>query len=108
MEIHRLDLDVAIYRDRVQVTHQPTDTFVDQRAEYPFSSDESVVAHGRFLEDTMVRAIRQVIKEGGFSLRDPIARVVRCDGNLADGDRATIENALFESGMRKVVFELED
>ncbi len=108
MEIHRLDLDVAIYRDRVQVTHRETDTFIDQRAEYPFSSDKSVVAHPRFLEDTIVRAIRQVIAQGGFLLRDPIARVIRCDCTLDDETRAVIESALHETGMKQVVFQLED
>ncbi|MBX7539556.1 hypothetical protein [Qipengyuania sphaerica] len=108
MEIHRLDLDVAIYRDRVQVTHRPTDTFVDQRAEYPFSTERSVVGHARFLEDTMVRAIRQILKEGGFSLRDPIARVVRCDGPLAEDERVIVEHALHETGMKQVIFELEE
>lgn len=108
MEIHRLDLDVAIYRDRVQVTHRPTDTFVDQRAEYPFSTERSVVAHARYLEDTMVRAIRKVVAEGGFSLRDPIARVVRYDGPLAEDERILVEDALRETGMRQVLFELEE
>ena len=108
MEIHRLDLDVAIYRDRVQITHRPTDTFVDQRAEYPFSTENSVVGHARYLEDTMVRAIRKIIAEGGFSLRDPIARVVRCDGPLGEDERSVVEYALRETGMRQVLFQLED
>ncbi|MCA0978518.1 hypothetical protein LCM19_09090 [Qipengyuania flava] len=108
MLIHRLDLDVAIYRNRVQLTHLPTDTFVDQRAEYAFSTDDSLVAHDRFLEDTMVRAIRQIVATGGFSLRDPIAHVVRCDGELTDEERAVIESALRETGMKNVVFELGD
>ena len=108
MLIHRLDLDVAIYRNRVQLTHRPTDTFVDQRAEYAFSTDESLVANSRFLEDTMVRAIRQVVATGGFSLRDPIARVVRCDGELTGEERAAIESALRETGMKNVVFELDE
>ncbi|MBX7481581.1 hypothetical protein [Qipengyuania qiaonensis] len=107
MTIHRLDLDIAIYRDRVQVTHRPTDTFVDQRAEYAFSSDISIVANPRYLEDTIVRAIRQVIATGGFSLRDPIARVVSCESPLDDEERAIVETALVETGMRKVVFELD-
>lgn len=108
MDIHRLDLDVAIYRDRVQVTHRPTETFVDQRAEYPFSNEQSVVAHPRFLEDTMVRAIRKIIAQGGFSLRNPIARVIRCDGCLQDGDRGVIERALHETGMSEVIFQIEE
>ena len=108
MEIHRLDLDVAIYRDRVQVTHRATDSFVDQRAEYPFSTEQSVVGHARYLEDTIVRAIRQIVREGGFSLRNPIAHVIRCDGCLTDDEKATIEDALHETGMKEVIFELEE
>ena len=108
MEIHRLDLDVAIYRDRVQITHRPTDLFVDQRAEYPFSTERSIVGHARYFEDTLVRAIRQIVKEGGFSLREPIARVVRCDGPLAEDERVIVEYSLRETGMREVLFELDE
>ncbi len=104
MTIHRLDLDVAIYRDRVQVTHRPTDTFIDQRAEYAFSSDSSVVANPRYLEDTIVRAIRQVIATGGFSLRDPIARIVSCESPLDEEEKDIVRTALIEAGMRKVEF----
>lgn len=108
VNIHRLDLDVAIYRDRVQVTHRGTETFVDQRAEYPFSTEQSVVGHARFLEDTIVRAIRQIVREGGFSLRNPIAHVIRCDGGFNEEEKAIVENALHETGMKEVIFELDD
>ena len=106
--IHRLDLDVAIYRNRVQLTHRPTETFVDQRPEFAFSTDDSLVGHARYLEDTLVRAIRQIVSTGGFSLRDPIAHVVRCDGELGAQEREAIESALRETGIRNVVFELEE
>ena len=102
--ISRLDLDIAIYRDRVQVTHRASGAFADQRAEYPFSSGTALVANPRFLEDTLVRAIRQVLKEGGFALREPIARIVRCEEPLADGDLAKVEEALRETGMSDIVF----
>lgn len=107
MVIHRLDLDVAIFRDRVQVTHAATDTFIDQKAEYAFSSDASIVAHPRYLEDTLVRAIRKVITTGGFSLRDPIAHVISCETELGAAARGIIETALIEAGMREVVFALD-
>ncbi len=107
MTIHRLDLDVAIYRDRVQVTHRPTLSFVDQRAEYGFSSDSSLVSEPRFLEDTIVRAIRKVIAEGAFEMRDPIAHVVSCEIPPDENEREVIETALREAGMRKVVFDLD-
>lgn len=107
MNIKSLDLDVAIYRDRVQVTHRGTDTFVDQPAEYPFSSDEAVIANPRYLEDTIVRAVRKILSKGGFSLRTPIAHVVKCDGCIEAGDRVQVEMALREIGMSEVIFDLD-
>ena len=107
MTIHRLDLDVAIYRDRVQVTHRATGAFVDQRADYPFSDENVLIAHPRFLEDAMVRAIRKILREGGFSLRSPIARIVGCDGHLDTENRAVIEHCLRETGMIEVVFDID-
>ncbi len=107
MTIHRLDLDVAIYRDRVQVRHRGTELFIDQRAEFPFSSEDSIVANPRYLEDTLVRAIRQTLAEGAFSLRHPIAHVVGCEGDLADGDRSVIAAALRETGIAEVIFEID-
>ena len=107
MAIRSLDLDVAIYRNRVQVTHRGTETFVDQPAEYPISSDDAVVANPRYLEDTIVRAIRKILTHGGFSLRMPIAHVVKCDGCLQDTDRKLVEAALRETGMSEVIFDLD-
>ena len=106
MAIHRLDLDVAIYRDRVQVTHRATGVFVDQRAKYAFSSETHLVEHPRYLEDTMVRAIRKILQQGGFALREPIAHVVGCDGELDDTARTIIEECLRETGMTQVIFDL--
>lgn len=107
MAIRSLDLDIAIYRNRVQVTLRGTSVFVDQPAEYPFSSDAAVVANSRYLEDTIVRAIKKILSEGAFSLRAPIAHVVRCDGSLEGEDRVRIEAALRETGMAEVIFELD-
>ena len=106
--IRPLDLDISIYRDRVQVVHRAGDAFVDQRAEYPFSDARSVVAHPAYLEDTIVRAVRRILSGGGFSLRDPIAHVVRCEGCLGKGERKTIESALAGLGIADVLWELDD
>ena len=106
MAIHTLDLDVAIYRDRVQVTHRGTDVFVDQQADYPFSSDSALIEHLPYLEHTIARAIGKILARGGHSLRDPIAHVVRCDGVLRPGDRAAIAKTLQEIGMSDVIFDL--
>ncbi|WP_370190650.1 hypothetical protein [Qipengyuania sp.] len=107
MTIHRLDVDIAIYRDRVQVTHRATQTFADQPANYPFSSCTSIVSDPRHLEDTIVRAIRKVLAEGAFELREPVAHIVSCETSLGEDERAKVEAALLEAGMRKVVFEID-
>ncbi|MEX0342834.1 MAG: hypothetical protein AB3N06_09610 [Erythrobacter sp.] len=107
MTIHRLDLDIAIYRDRVQVTHRTTRNFADQPAEFGFSSADSIVAHPRYLEDTIVRAIGKILRQGGFEMREPEAHVVSCETKLDTTERAVIEAALNEAGMRKVVFEID-
>lgn len=103
MDIRRLDLDIAIYRDRVQVTDRMTDSFVDQRAEYPFSSPDALVANPRHLEDTFFRAIRQLLK-GGFNLDKPSARVIASEVPLTPENRREIEAALHEAGIREISF----
>ncbi|MCP2018423.1 MAG: hypothetical protein OSA41_08040 [Erythrobacter sp.] len=103
-----LDLDVAIYRDRVQVTNRATATFADQRANHEFSNAASVVAEPRYLEDTIVRAIRQLAHEDrAFMLCDPIAHVVGCETALDESERYIVESALHQSGMKTVVFEID-
>ena len=105
--IRSLDLDVAIYRDRVQVTHRGSGTFIDMRAEFPFSSDARLVEHARYFEDTLVRAMRHILAEGGFSLKEPIAHVVRFDGDLDGLQKSLVETALREIGFHEVIFELD-
>ena len=105
MTIRRLDLDVAIYRDRVQVTDRVTGKFVDQRATYSFSTATNILAEPRYFEDTLVKAIRQVL-DGGFSLRDPIAHVVACELPLSPTQKSQVETAFYEAGIGEVVFEV--
>ena len=107
MVLRPLDLDIAIYRDRVQATHRPSGKFADQQARFGFSSDTSIVAIPRYLEDTIVRAIAQVVQAGGFVMRDAIAHIVGCETLLRPVERATIETALVEAGFRNVVFEID-
>lgn len=104
MEIRRLDVDVSIYRNRIQVTDRTTRKFIDQTAQHAFSSDGSLIANTRFLEDTIVRAIRQLLV-GAFSLKDPIAHVVSTELPLSPSQKDIVAIALREAGMREVVFE---
>ena len=105
MVLRPLDLDVAIYRDRVQVTDRTTGAFADQRADYPFSTATNLIAQPRFLEDTIVRAIRQIL-QGGFSLKSPVAHVVSTELPLSPSQKEIVADALREAGMREIVFEL--
>ncbi|MEZ5681398.1 MAG: hypothetical protein R3E14_08870 [Erythrobacter sp.] len=104
MDIRRLDLDVAIYRDRVQVTDRATGRFVDQRADYAFSTPTNLIAEPRYLEDALVKAIRQML-QGGFSLGQSIAHVVGSELPLSPTQRKLVEAALRETGMSEIVFE---
>ena len=106
---HRpLDLDVAIYRDRVQVINRATKTFADQRAYRSFSSDQSVVAEPARFEDTIVRAIRQIAHgDKALMLCDPVAHVVGCETPLNHLERGIVQTALHQAGIRTVVFEIE-
>ena len=105
MEIRRLDLDVSVYRNRVQVSDRATGAFADQRAEHAFSEGNNLIANPRFLEDTIVRAIRQVLS-GGFSLRAPIAHVVSSELPLSPSQKTVLEQALREAGMREIIFDI--
>ena len=103
-----LDLDVAIYRDRVQLTDRKTRRLADQRANYRFSSDESVVSDVRYLEDTIVRAIRQIAHgDKALMLCDPVAHVVGCETPLNHLERGIVQTALHQSGIRTVIFEID-
>jgi hypothetical protein len=107
MTVHRLDVDVAIYRNRVQVTHREIQTFADQPAKFGFSSDTSIVSDTRHLEDTIVRATRKVLAEGAFEIREPVAHIVSCETQLDDEEKASIHAALIGAGIRKVVFDFD-
>ena len=100
-------MDVSIYRDRIQIEQRGDTLFVDQRAEFAFSSDQTLIAHQRFFEDTLVRGLRKIL-DGGFSLRYPIAHIVRYDGDLSDTDRMVIEESFREAGIEDVLFELRE
>ncbi|TMM46565.1 hypothetical protein [Qipengyuania marisflavi] len=101
----RLDLDFSIYRDRVQIADRRTGNFVDQPADFPFSSAAELVAHQRHFEDTVVRAIRKIM-EGAIALHRPIAHIVSTDGPLSDAERTRVKEALADTSFGDVIFEL--
>lgn len=100
--MRRLDLDLAIYRDRVQLTDRATGQFVDQRAEYPFS-DRRLVHDGKALEHTLSHALRKLLT-GAVLLHDPRAFVVRTELPLSPSERELVRGALANIGVREVQF----
>ena len=90
----------------MQLEQRGSDRFVDQRAEFPFSSDADLIAHQRFFEDTLVRALRKLL-EGGYWLRYPIAHVVRFDGDLNDGTKDLIRQSFRDAGIEDTIFDVE-
>lgn len=105
--IFRLDLDVALYRDRVQVTDRKTGLFADHRAERPFSSDETLIADQHNLEHTLSHAIRKLLK-GGFLLFQPRAYVVSTEAPLTAPERAALRLALVNTGFKSISFGEDD
>ena len=102
--IFRLDLDVALYRDRVQVTDRKTGLWVDYRAERPFSSDLLLIVDQANLEHALSHAIRKLLK-GGFLLFQPRANVVRTEQPLSSAERAALRLALVNTGFKSITFE---
>lgn len=91
----------------MQLEQRGSDRFVDQRAEFPFSSDDELIAHQRFFEDTLVRALRKLL-EGGYWLRYPIAHLVRFDGELGEEAKDLIRQSFREAGIEDIIFAVED
>lgn len=105
--IFRLDLDIGLYRNRVQVTDRKTGLFVDHHAEYPFSSDKLLVSDQRYLEHTLSHAIRKLMK-GGFILFYPKAYVSGTETPLEPVERTALRMALINTGFKTIVFEDEE
>jgi hypothetical protein len=103
----RLAVDVAIYRDRVQVTERKSGIFIDQRADHPFSSDTQLVADATRFEHALSHALRQILKTGAYMLYEPRAVVGPTDPALTPPERALVRRVLQDTGFRRIEFEDE-
>jgi len=101
--MRRLDLDLAIYRDRVQLSDRETGQFVDQRAEYPFS-DRRLVHDDKALEHTLSHALRKLLVGGVVNLSQPQVNVNQTELPLSPTERQMVERALANIGVRDVTF----
>ena len=99
--LHRLDIEVAVYPDRVQAVDRRTGRFVDFPAERPFSSPDRLIANAACMEDALFKAVRQLLK-GGFFLLDAKACLAPGQPRLTALDLAALEQALRNTGFSEI------
>jgi hypothetical protein len=105
--LSRLDLDLSIHPDRIQLVDRKSGAFIDHRAERAFSSPERLIADERNLEHTLSHAIRRIMK-GSFILFWPRVYVTIGDPPLGERERTALRTALSNTGFRTVIFENDD
>ena len=102
--LYRIDFEIGIYPNRIQVSDRRTGRFVDFAAESAFSMPGRLVNDAVYFENALAKAIRKAMN-GGFILLDAQACVVRGGGPLDGEERQIIRRALFDIGFRTVRFD---
>lgn len=101
--LFRIDFEVGIYPDRIQVTDRRSGRFVDFAAEIPFSAPGRLVAHPVYFENALAKAMRKAMS-GGFILLDAQARVFAGGAEFDDADCKAVRRALRDIGFKRVRF----
>lgn len=102
--LFRIDFEIGLYPDRIQVSDRRTGRFVDFAAEIPFSARDTLIADPVYFENALVKALRKAMS-GGFILFDAKAHIAAGGGaSLTDGERATVRRALRDIGFKTVRF----
>lgn len=102
--LHRIDFDIGIYPDRIQVSDPRSGRFVDFAAESPFSAPGRLVADPVYFENALAKAIRKALN-GGFILYDAKANVT-CGGvDLSIADCQAVRRALKDIGFKTLRFD---
>lgn len=102
--MHRLDVEVAIYRDRVQVTETRSGNFADMRAEQAFSTDALLIADPAYFEQTLRLALRKAMAGSAFLLEQPTATITSIERPLTPDEHAAVLRAFAEAGFGDVGF----
>ncbi|WP_375291874.1 hypothetical protein [Qipengyuania sp.] len=104
--LFRIDFEIGIYPDRIQVSDRRSGRFVDFRAEVPFSAQDRLIADPVYFENALAKALRKLMS-GGFILLDARANVL--PASLAEQDRQVVRSALRNIGFKRIAFdETED
>lgn len=104
MLIFRIDFEVGIYPDRIQVSDRRSGRFVDFAAEMPFSAPGRLVADAVYFENALAKAMRKAMS-GGFILLDAQAHVFAGGGAFNDAECQTVRRALRDIGFKTVRFD---
>lgn len=104
--LYRIDFEVAIYPNRIQVCDRRTGRFVDFAAESGFSAYGRLVEDRVYFENALAKAVRKAMN-GGFILLDAQAYVLQGGGSLHAEERRLIRRALTDIGFKSVRFEGE-
>ena len=102
--LFRIDFEIGIYPDRIQISDRRSGRFVDFAAEIPFSTPGRLVADPVYFENALAKAMRKAMS-GGFILLDAQARIAAGGEPLHADDRQTIRRALRDIGFKTVRFE---
>lgn len=102
--LFRIDFEIGIYPDRIQVCDRRSGRFVDFAAEIPFSSPHDLVADAVYFENALAKAMRKAMS-GGFILLDAQAHISTGDTELGANGRQTVRRALRDIGFKTVRFE---
>ena len=102
--LFRIDFEIGIYPDRIQISDRRSGRFVDFAAEIPFSTPGTLVADPIYFEHALAKAIRKAMS-GGFILLDAQASVTAGSAALESAGRQTVRRALRDIGFKTVRFE---
>lgn len=102
--LFRIDFEIGIYPDRIQISDRRTGRFVDFAAEIPFSAPGRLVGDAVYFENALAKAMRKAMS-GGFILFDAQAAIAAGGAELDAGERQTIRRALRDIGFKTVRFE---
>lgn len=102
--LFRIDFEVGIYPDRIQVSDRRSGRFVDFTAEVPFSAPSHLVADPIYFEHALAKAMRKAMS-GGFILLDAQAHVQTGGAALGEMEYQTIRRALRDIGFKTVRFD---
>lgn len=102
--LYRIDFEIGIYPDRIQVSDRRSGRFVDFAGEIPFSAPGNLVADPVYFENALAKAMRKAMS-GGFILLDAQARISAGGEALGESGRQTVRRALRDIGFKTVRFE---